>query len=260
MIVRSVLVAVAMTALSACASVKSNESGFLDRTVSVAGTSSRFVVYVPRDLPPSPPVILFLHGAGERGSDGLRPTQVGLGSAVRWSRDRVPAIVIFPQVPEDERWLGTAAEVALAALEQTIVEFEGDRDRVYLTGISMGGYGTWHLATAAPSLFAALVPVCGGILPAGSATSVRQSPLTKDAPDPYAFTAARVRAIPSWIFHGADDTVVLPSESRKMHDALRVASADVRYTEYEGVGHNAWDRAYGETALWEWLFRQRRAR
>lgn len=256
---RRVLFAAAMTALTACAGVKTHESGFLDRSVSVAGTSSPFVVYVPRDLPPSPPAILFLHGAGERGRDGLRPTQVGLGSAIRWSADRFPAIVVFPQVPENERWLGRDADVALAALEQTIVEFGADRQRVYLTGISMGGYGTWHLATAAPSVFAALVPVCGGIVPAGSATSVRQSPLTMDAADPYAFTAARVRTIPSWIFHGADDTVVLPSESRKMHDALRAAGADVRYTEYEGVGHNAWDRAYGEAALWEWMFRQRRA-
>lgn len=258
MSVRRVLFAAAMTALTACASVKTHETGFLDRTVSVAGTSSRFVVYVPRDLPASPPVILFLHGAGERGSDAHRATQVGLGSAIRWSAERFPAIVIFPQAPENDRWLGVPADVALAALEQTMVEFDADRDRVYLTGISMGGYGTWHLATAAPSLFAALAPVCGGILPAGSATSVRQSPLTKGAADPYAFTAERVRAIPSWIFHGADDTVVLPSESRKMHEALRAESADVRYTEYEGVGHNAWDRAYGEPALWEWLFTQRR--
>lgn len=248
-----------MTALAACASVKRNESGFLDRTVTHGGTESGFVVYVPRHLPPSPPVILFLHGAGERGRDGLRPTQVGLGPAVRWSHERFPAVIVFPQVPEDERWLGAPADVALAALEQTIDEFGADRNRVYLTGISMGGYGTWHLAAAAPLRFAALVPVCGGIVPAGNATTVRQSPLTTKASDPYAFTAERVREIPVWMFHGADDTVVLPSESRKMHEALRAAGADVRYTEYEGVGHNSWDRAYGEADLWEWMFRQKRS-
>lgn len=257
---RRTLFALTIAMLSACASVNRNEAGFLERAVTVAGKTSRFVVYVPRDLPPSPPVILFLHGAGERGRDGVRPTQVGLGSAIRWSPERFPALVVFPQVPEDERWLGEPADVSLAALQQTIVEFGADRDRVYLTGISMGGYGTWHLATANPSLFAAIAPVCGGIVPAGSATSVRQSPLTKDAADPYAFTAARIRAIPVWLFHGADDPVVLASESRKMHDALRAAGADVRYTEYEGVGHNSWDRAYGESGLWEWMFRQKRAR
>jgi len=95
-------------------------------------------------------------------------------------------------------------------------------------------------------------------VPAGSATSVRQSPLTAGASDPYAFTAHALRDIPIWMFHGADDTVIEPGESRRMHEALlRERAADVRYTEYAGVGHNAWTRAYAEPALWQWLFDQR---
>ena len=240
-----------------CATAKT-ETGFLHRNVAAGSATFPYMVYVPRDWTPTRewPVILFLHGAGERGSDGLRPTQVGLGAALRVAPERIPAIVVFPQAPPDERWIGAPAEAAMRALDRSIQEFSGDERRVYLTGLSLGGYGVWHLALANPGRFAALVPVCGGIVPAGSATSVRQSPLTAVAADPYAFTAERLRSVPSWIFHGADDTVVLPAESRKMHDALRAADAPVRYTEYEGVGHNSWDRAYGEEELWTWLFAQ----
>ena len=232
-------------------SARPRETGFLDRALNVGGRTYRYVVYVPRMEGRPLPVILSLHGAGERGRDGLRQTQVGLAPAVRWMPEQFPAIIVFPQVPPDERWLGEPADVAMAALEETIRDFSGDRDRVYLTGLSMGGYGTWHLATAHPDTFAAIVPVCGGILPAGSATSVRQSPLTEGQADPYAFTAARVQDVAVWMFHGAEDMVVLSSESRKMYEALRALGADVHLTEYEGIGHNSWDRAYGEAALWE---------
>lgn len=235
-------------------------TGFLDRQLTADGVTWPYTVYVPRGWTPSRswPVILFLHGAGERGTDGLLATAIGLGNAIRFHPERIPAVVVFPQVPPDQRWLGAPADVAMAALDRSIEEFSGDRERVYLTGLSMGGYGTWHLALAHPARFAALVPVCGGIVPAGSATSVRQSPLTAGAADPYAFTANALRHIPAWIFHGADDTVVLPSESRKMHEALLAAGGDVRYTEYPGVGHGSWERAYDEEALWAWLFAQHR--
>ncbi len=235
------------------------QTGFLDRTVRVDGVAYPYVVYVPRDWTPEHtwPVILFLHGAGERGNDGHRQTQIGLGSAIRAMPERIPALAVFPQAPVEERWLGLPAEAAMSALDHAIAEFRGDRSRLYLTGLSLGGFGTWHLALAHPNTFAALVPVCGGIVPHGSATSVQQSPLNADASDPYKFTAEYLRHIPVWIFHGADDPVILPSESQKMHDALRNAGGDVRYTEYPGVGHNAWEPAYREAELWTWLFQQR---
>lgn len=223
-----------------------------DRKVTLGPRSYPYAVYVPPDWTPDRrwPVVLFLHGAGERGSDGRQQT--------RYSPEQIPALVVLPQAPADERWIGAPAEAAMKALGEVVKEYRGDRERVYLSGLSLGGFGTWHLALAHPDVFAALVPVCGGIVPNGSATSVRQSPLTLDAPDPHAFTAARLRHLPVWMFHGSEDTVIHPSESRKMHDALRAAGAEVRYTEYEKVGHDAWIRAYADAEMWVWLFKQTR--
>lgn len=244
----------------ACNATTTMQTGFLDRTVTLKGTTYRYVVYVPQNWSADKqwPVILFLHGAGERGSDGMRQTQYALAAAIRWERERFPAVVVFPQAGLNDQWIGAPVEAAMRALDASIQEFNGDPQRVYLTGLSLGGFGVWHLALAHPDRFAALVPICGGIVPAGSATSVRQSPLTAHAENPYAFTAQKLRHIPAWIFHGADDPLVLPSESRKIHEALKAVGANVRYTEYEGVGHNSWDRAYGEERLWMWLFAQRR--
>jgi homoserine O-acetyltransferase len=218
-----------------------------------------YQVWVPEGLQKPAPVILFLHGAGERGTDNIQQTVVGIGAALRDHPERVPAIVVMPQVPPDERWLGEPADAAMRALDAAIAEFGGDRSRVYLTGLSMGGYGTWHLALAHPDRFAAIVPICGGLLPHQTTNSVRQSPLTAGASDPYAFTANALRAMPVWIFHGASDATVPVTESRQMADALRAAGAsDVHYTEYPNVGHNSWDRAYGDEEMWHWMFRKRR--
>src|ERR1041385_6675508 len=132
------------------------QTGFLDRTVSLAGKSFHYQVYVPADYAtkPSWPAILFLHGAGERGTDGLVQTNVGLGAAIRQNASRYPAIVVFPQVPPDSQWVGTPADVAVAALQQTLREFHVDQARVYLTGLSMGGHGTWYVVYRHPELFA----------------------------------------------------------------------------------------------------------
>lgn len=252
---------VILVLLASCTSTnRMTQTGFLDRTVTVGATSYPYVVYIPREWTParSWPVVLFLHGAGERGSDGRRQMQIGAAAAIHSAPERVPALVVLPQAPADERWIGPPADAAMKALEEVVREYRGDRERIYLTGLSLGGFGTWHLALAHPRVFAALVPVCGGIVPNGSATSVRQSPLTMAAADPHAFTAERLRHIPIWMFHGSEDTVIHPSESRKMHEALRAAGAEVRYTEYEKVGHDAWNRAYDDAEMWTWLFQQRR--
>src|SRR5688572_5179481 len=258
---RTLAIPIVALALLACKTTPPmNETGFIDRTVTIGSTSYPYVVYVPREWTPdrSWPVVLFLHGAGERGSDGRRQMQIGAAAAIRSAPERVPALVVLPQAPAEERWIGPPADAAMKALEEVVKEYRGDRERIYLTGLSLGGFGTWHLSLAHPDVFAALVPVCGGIVPNGSATSVRQSPLTLDAPDPYAFSAARLRHLPVWMFHGSEDTVIHPSESRKMHEALRAAGAEVRYTEYEKVGHDAWIRAYADAEMWAWLFKQKR--
>ena len=234
------------------------ETGFLMRSAAVRGTSYPYAVYVPRafDASKTWPVILFLHGAGERGSDGLRSTQIGVAAAIRANPERVPAIAVFPQAPLDSCWLGDPAEAAMMALEQSIAEFHGDRRRVYLTGLSMGGYGTWHLALAHPDAFAALVVICGGLLPHGATTALQQSPLTIGKDDPCAFTAHALRHLPIRMFHGDADPVIPVIESRRMAEALNDAEADAKLVEFAGAGHNSWDRAYSDAELWQWLFRQ----
>lgn len=237
------------------------ETGFLDRTVTVEGRDYRYQVYVPPDSRSSskPPVILFLHGAGERGDDGLKQTAVGLPAAIRWERSRFPFLVVIPQTPADTSWWNASARAAMAALERSVAEFGGDRERVYLTGLSLGGAGVWTLAGRHPDLFAAIVPICGAV--------PRDEPPTSPFPDlmdpddqaePYAQFAKRLRHLPTWIFHGAKDDVVSPAYSRRIHRELKAAGADVRYTEYPDVGHNSWDPAYAEPELVPWLLSHRR--
>lgn len=231
-------------------------TGFLDAAVEVDGRVYPYQVYVPRDYDPGSrwPVVLFLHGAGERGDDGLRQTQVGLGGALRWNPDRYPALVVMPQSPADSSWQGAPARAALAALDATLEAYSTDPDRVYLTGMSMGGNGTWYLAYHHPDRFAAIAPVCGWVGPRGRLPAV-----PAPGPGPAADRAAEKMAhIPIWIWHGEADPVVPVEESRAMAAALEAAGADVRYTELEGVGHNAWDPAYGSEELPRWLFAQRR--
>lgn len=236
-----------------------HESGFLTRTHEGGGIELPYVLYVPPELPPNPPLILFLHGAGERGSDGLRQTAVGLGSEIRWNAQRFPALVLFPQAPAESRWHDVDDQV-IEIVERTAARYGVDPDRVYLTGISLGGYGTWHFAMKYPDRFAAIVPICGGILKPESAVNVRQSPLTAGEADPYATTARRVAHIPVWMFHGTDDDIIPVGESRRMRDELTKLGASPRYSEYQGVNHGSWDRAYGEEELWRWLFAQKRRR
>lgn len=234
-------------------SAKPHETGFLNRQVTVQGTAYRYVVYVPENWNKRQqwPVILFLHGSGERGEDGLIQSEVGLGGAIRRHVDRYPAVVVMPQCREKVWWNDPAMEAqALAALDASMKEFKGDPRRVYLTGLSMGGYGTWSIAAHHPGRFAALVPVCGGILRHGV-----QEP--EAGVDLYAETARKIGATPVWIFHGNADQSVPVEESRKMNAALKANSGNVKFTEYDGVNHNSWDRAYSEAELPTWLFAQK---
>jgi predicted peptidase len=239
------------------------ETGFLDRTVAVAGQTYRYEVYVPADYATPKgattrwPVILFLHGAGERGADGLAQTNVGLGPAIRRAPARFPAIVVFPQVPLDSQWVGAPGDAALAALAQTMKEFRTDPARVYLTGLSMGGHGTWYLAYRRPELFAAIAPLCGWVEEMGRFRgSVPVVPAESGAALPA--LARRLGKLPIWIFHGEADEAVPVSGSREPAAALKAASADVRYTEFLGTNHNVWDGVYASEEFTRWLFAQHR--
>ena len=232
---------------------------FVERTQTLGGMSYRYQVFVPSRKAGGrhPPVILFLHGTGERGSDGDKPTRVGIGPYVRKHLADFPAIVVFPQAPDGRDWNGLAATLAFDEMEQASEAFGGDRNRTYLTGLSMGGYGVWELALAQPHRFAALVPICGALLPPSDERELFVTPLAGEA-DPYATLARRLRHLPIWIFHGARDDLVPPNDDRLTYAALQAAGADAQYTELPDANHDAWDPAYATPALWQWLFAQRR--
>ncbi len=245
--------------LASPAFARKPETGFLDRTVTVAGVTYKYQVFLPENWSPNQkwPIILFLHGAGERGSDGLLQTDVGLPTAVRKDRSRFPAVIVIPQCKLEGWWSEQTMEAqALAALAAATKEFRGDSKRTYLTGLSMGGYGSWALAEKYPGKFAAVVPICGGIvLPKGLLDKYpeRAKDTHPDDPKSYSDVAAKIGKTPVWIFHGGDDPVVPVEGSRKMNEALKAAGGNVRYTEYPGVGHDSWNKAYAEPELMTWM-------
>lgn len=205
------------------------------RHVEYHGERYPYVVYAPADAEGPLPAILFLHGAGERGSDGWKQTTVGIGAEIRAKPSSYPAIVVMPQVPHGRNWSGAMVDVALLALEKAEQEFPVDSRRLYLTGISMGGNGAWNVANRAPRKFAAIAPLCGYGNPRDMAPEWNELPI--------------------WIFHGAEDKVVPPEHSREMYHALRERGARfVRYTEFSGMGHEIWDKVYADSEFQRWLF------
>jgi predicted peptidase len=247
-------------AIAVPAHARNHETGFLDRTIVLQGTTYKYQVFVPETWTAHQkwPVILFLHGAGERGNDGMQQTDIGIGTEIRSDRGRIPAIVVMPQCQKNLWWTQPPMDdLAIAALDAASKEFHGDAERTYLTGLSMGGYGTWHLAEKYPRRFAALVVICGGIRPP-AATLKAHPDLAKwfpvDDPKSYSDAAAKIGRIPVWIFHGADDDTVPVTESRRMYAALKEIGAEVHYTEYPGTKHVSWDKAYDDEKLFPWLF------
>lgn len=236
------------------------QTGFLDRSITVGGAAYPYEIYVPANYSPAQqwPVILFLHGAGERGSDRLLQTSNALGAAIRRAPSAYPAIVIFPQVPNDSSWVGIPAQVAMGALDRAVAEFRVDPDRVYLTGLSMGGNGTWHLAYNHPDRFAAIAPICAFVTPLSTRTF--KSAVPADSAAAFSTLARRIAKLPTWIFHGEIDQAVPVAQSRRAAEALRSAGGDVRYTEFLGMDHNVWDATYASPQFVSWLFAQRRKR
>ena len=200
------------------------------------------------------PLVLFLHGAGERGSDNVNqlkylPTWLAEPAA----RRRHPCFVLAPQCRMDERWVDVSwadghstpqsakasvdLAAAMAALEDVLARESVDSSRIYLTGLSMGGFGTWDLAARTPERFAAIMPVCGG----GDER-----------------VAGRIASLPTWCFHGDADTAVPVDRSRAMIAAVRAAGGRPIYSELAGVGHDSWTPAYRDGFVLDWLFAQRR--
>jgi predicted peptidase len=232
----------AIAALMAASAVGAAEprAGFQDRIYKDAdGKEAKYVIFVPRSYSPGTPVptILFLHGSGETGTDGIMQCRVGLGWYVRAHEDTFPFLVIFPQ--SQKRTWGADSDDgkrALAILQEIQKEFTTDPKRLYLTGLSMGGFGTWSMAMKFPDKWAAIVPICGR----GDTKS-----------------AEKIKDIPCWCFHGADDKSVPVTKSREMIEALMAAGGHPKYDEFPGVGHESWDKAYETERLWTWLAEQK---
>ncbi len=202
--------------------------------------STNYLFYLPEGYEDSEeawPLVLFLHGKGERGDDldlvaiHGPPKRVAAGASF-------PFILVSPQCPDDDWWTSVEQITTLTALLDDVTSrYRVDLDRVYLTGLSMGGFGTFALATATPKRFAAIAPVCGGGEP---------------------FAAEVMAHIPAWVFHGAKDDVVPLKRSQEMVDALEAAGADVKFTIYPEAKHDSWTETYDNPDLYEWLLKQRR--
>jgi predicted peptidase len=176
---------------------------------------------------------------------------------VRRYTDRAQAIIVFPQCPKNRWWTEPEIQaLALKTLELASKEFKGDPERTYLTGLSMGGYGSWAMASANPNKFAAIAVICGGVRVPQRVAEQLKLPATQGE-DPYTPVAQKIGKTPVWIFHGAVDAVVPVAESRKMNEALKASGGNVKYTEYEGVNHNSWEKAYAEADFFTWLLAQK---
>ena len=234
---KPILAAATLLAIGLTLHAGETKTGFVNKVHKGKDGDVKYVVFVPKtyDGTKEFPVILFLHGAGESGTDGEKQVKVGLGKAIRDKKEDFAFISIIPQ-SQKGGWGATGAEGkrAISILDEVEKDYKPDKKRVYLTGLSMGGFGTWSLAAAHPTRWAAIAPVCGG-------------------GDPK--SAEKIKAIPCWCFHGDADTAVKVERSREMIKALKDAGGEPRYNEYAKVGHNSWDRAYATEELYTWFLK-----
>jgi predicted peptidase len=196
-----------------------------------------YLLYLPEDYEQqeSWPLVLFLHGAGERGDD-LEKVKVHGPPKLIAAGKQFPFVCVSPQCPEDSWWDATQL---LALLDEIVRTHKIDEDRIYVTGLSMGGFGTWELAARAPKRFAAIAPICGG----GEAIGLR---------------VRRFAHLPVWAFHGAKDTAVPLERSQQMIDVLKKEGGEPKLTIYPDVAHDSWTETYNNPELYEWLLAQRR--
>jgi predicted peptidase len=201
------------------------------------------------------PLVIFFHGAGERGLDNRTQFQ-RFAPTLFWQK--YPCYVVAPECPArtaensnaESVWVDTPfgasshkmsenptwpMQLAMQLINQIIKDNQVDVNRIYVTGLSMGGFATWEILQREPGLFAAAIPVCGGGDPA---------------------YAAKLNSIPIWVFHGGNDHTVPVTRSREMVSAIQAAGGNVKYSEYPGVDHDSWGQTYGNPEVWDWLFSQ----
>jgi len=196
-----------------------------------------YIAYIPDRISDHPALLIQLHGAGERGNGGddLEKVLVHGFSKIANDSNLIDCILVMPQCPADTFWVART-ESMRTFIDEMITTYSVDTDRVYLCGLSMGGFGTWYAAMAYPDLFAAIAPCCGG----GMAWN------------------AQVLKMPIWTFHGLEDTVVSPSQTIEMIEKLKNINPCLKYDLYDGVGHNSWDRAFSEETL-NWILSHKKA-
>ncbi len=204
-------------------------------------------VFLPHNYDPQSsqrwPLLLFLHGLGERGSNLELVKKHGPPKIVEKKPD-FPFILISPQCPDGQWWSNAPL---LALLDEVQEKYAADPERVYLTGLSMGGFGTWSLALECPERFAAIAPICGGGNPY----------------PPYGFDEARAQALkslPIWVFHGAKDTRVKLEESKRMVELLQAFGCQVQFTIYPEAGHDSWTETYDNPQLYDWFLQHKRTK
>ena len=196
----------------------------------------KYLLYLPENYKKFEtewPMILFLHGAGERG-ENLQKVKLHGPLKLIESGEQFPFIIVAPQCPEDQWWSLDNLDDLLNNITEN---YNIDENRICVTGLSMGGYGTWALAIKYPSRFAALAPICGG----GEPPKVH---VLKD--------------VPIWVFHGAKDEVVPIQKSQEMVDALNSIDANVKFTIYPEAGHDSWTETYANPALYEWFLQYKK--
>jgi predicted peptidase len=242
--------------VTACAQEKVDVKTVLEKKVFKIGEKElKYRLLKPDNYDPKKqyPLVVLLHGAGERGDDNTAQLVHGVAEfASEENRAKYPCFLVAPQCPRDMKWAdvdwGAAAHtlpkepsepgrMVLQLIPVLEKEYGIDPKRIYLTGLSMGGYGTWDLLARKPDQFAAAVPICGG----GDEK-----------------TAATIAKVPVWVFHGAKDNAVKVERSRNMIEALKKAGGSPKYTEYTDVAHDSWVRAYKDAEMMKWLFAQKR--
>jgi predicted peptidase len=228
-----VLVATPAFAAEAPATLVQREKHFEAQITVIAKTD--YLLFLPQGYEQSKqrwPLMLFLHGAGESGTDLAKVKTHGPPKVVE-SKPDFPFILVSPQ----SAGRGWNSDTLNALLNDVIRQYRVDERRIYLTGLSMGGYGTWSLAAAHPERFAAIVPICGGGNPAD---------------------AKKLAALPIWVFHGSKDPTVPVQRSREMVEAIQAAGGNVKFTEYPEAKHDCWTETYDNPELYKWLLAQKR--
>lgn len=204
------------------------------------GADVGYLLYLPENYAPSTalPVMLFLHGRGE--SDGPLSVVAKWGPPLSIARgDKLPYILISPQCPKEDNWSSPTQQTRITELLEAVInKFGGNKDRVYLTGLSMGGSGSWRMAADHPERFAAVVPICGR----GQIAD-----------------AGKLKSLPIWVFCGDQDGVFKDNE-QLVKSILEAGSQSIRFTSLENVGHNSWSAAYASPDLYQWLDRQSRGK